>query len=96
VSLKTVNPRTETANHGHEIRDRALELIRLGLPISARELAALLRLGISQFHKREKAGAFDDLRIPGAIGVRRFSGPKVQKFLAGELLDDSPRVFGRK
>jgi hypothetical protein len=53
-------------------------------------------LGISQFHKREKAGAFDDLRIPGAIGVRRFSGPKVQKFLAGELLDDSPRVFGRK
>src|SRR5687768_4917958 len=79
-------------------RERVLELVRLGLPISAREFALVRRVGVSQFHRRAKRGAYDEFRIPGEPGPKHYSGVKVQRFLNGEPIEPEPDafVFGRK
>jgi hypothetical protein len=74
---------------------RVLRLVRLGLPLSAKEFALLLREDVATFHRKAKLGTYEGFRIPGAIGPKRYSGVKVRRYLAGEPVDESVSVFGR-
>lgn len=75
---------------------RVLDLVRAGLPITVREFALLQRESVSAFHKKAKRGVYDDFLIPGAIGPKRYSGVKVQRYLNGEIVDEARRVFGTR
>jgi hypothetical protein len=98
--LETVDPRAEVHDNRDQVaeaaRERALKLVSAGVPISAKEFAAIRREHVGTFHKRRKLGAFDDFVIPGAIGPKRYSAVKVQRYLNGEVVDEPRRSFGRR
>ncbi len=48
----------------------------------------------SQFHRLDKQGAFDFLKVTPAVGPKRFSGVLIARYLCGEPLYIP--TFGRK
>lgn len=79
-------------------RDRAVEAAlanaRAGHLLGAGEMAAIFGLGLTQFAKLNKQGAFDLFKVKPAIGRKCFSGVLVMKYLAGESV--YVPTFGRK
>jgi len=67
-------------------RDRALALAKSGAPLSAAELAAIFRVGISQFYKNAKRGQYDRLRLKPAMGTKAYSGILTWRYLNDEPL----------
>lgn len=100
MTLQTIDPRAEVGHDGDQVaetaRQRALDLARAGLPLNAREFALILGKGLSQFHKQAKRGAFEDFLLRPAFGPKRYSGVKVQRYLAGEVVDGPTLTFGRR
>lgn len=58
------------------------------------EFAAILRIGRSQFRRREQAGAFEAFKVRIKLGPKQYSGVLVTRYLAGEAL--YVPTFGRK
>lgn len=69
-----------------------LARVEAGELLSAAELAVVMRIKHAQFHKRERAGAFDAFKVFPPIGTKRFSGVLVGRYLRGEPLE--ARSFG--
>jgi len=59
------------------------------------DLAAILHLKKSRFHLLAKTGQFDHLKTKPPIGPKCYSGVLVTKWLAGEVVDEPSRFFGR-
>ena len=71
----------------------AIERAKAGELLSAKELAAIFRIKHARFYQLVKAGRFDQFLAKPAIGSKCYSGVKVYRYLAGELVYDS--TFGR-
>lgn len=65
-------------------REEAIARARRGELLTVKDLAAVLGIGKSQAHKRERAGAFEDFAIHPHFGARKFSGVLVARWLDGE------------
>lgn len=71
-----------------------LARIEAGELVTAAEFALVLRVGHSQFHRLEHAGALEVFKVFPPIGIKRFSGVLIGRYLRGEPLE-AP-VFGRR
>lgn len=62
------------------------------------DLARVYRVRSSRAYVLLASGEFDKFLIPGAVGPRRWSGVRLQRWLCGEPLDADgaaqPRYFG--
>jgi hypothetical protein len=76
--------------------ETALAHAKAGELLGPMDLAAILHLKKSRFHALAKAGQFDHLKTKPALGPRCYSGVLVTKWLAGEVVDEPTRFFGRK
>ena len=98
MTLQAVQPRAEIDGDGDQVaeaaRERALALVHAGLPLGVRELALILRKGVSQVHREAKRGVYDDFRLRPALGPKRYSGVLIGRWLRGDVLN--PPTFGRK
>lgn len=74
----------------HHLRD----LDNLPALLSAREVAALLRIGARQFYRLAKRDAFKFLKVKPALGPKCYSGTLVSRYLKGESV--YVPTFGRK
>lgn len=73
-----------------------MDLATCGPLLSAREMARIFGIGVSQFHRRARLGQFDRFKVQPALGPRCYSKALVERYLAGEPVDQPVRVFGRK
>jgi hypothetical protein len=64
--------------------------------LNARELARIVGITVSQLHRNARAGKYDHLRVEPVTGPRCYSKHLIQRWLAGERIDQPARVFGRK
>ena len=98
MTLQSIEPRAQADEHGDHVveRQRAVDVASAGLPLCARELALVLRVGLSQFHRQAKRGAYDDFLLRPAFGPKRYSGVLVSRYLRGEVVDAPALTFGRK
>lgn len=96
-ALQAVATRPEQAHRdtdvAHQARELAIRLAASGAPLSAKELALIFRITPSQFHRRERDGAFDFLKLVPAIGPKHYSGVKVTRYLSGHPVYEPS--FGR-
>jgi hypothetical protein len=76
--------------------ESALERAKAGELLGPTDLAAILHIKKSRFHVLAKAGQFDHLKTKPALSPRCYSGVLVTKWLAGEVIDEPARFFGRK
>lgn len=87
-ALQTMTAETEQPQGhldvAHQARELAIRLAATGAPLSGKELAVIFRLGVSQFHRRERRGEFDFLKLVPAIGPKHYSGVKVTRYLNGQ------------
>lgn len=65
-------------------RKSAIERAQAGELLSGPELAAIFRIGHTQFHKLAKLGHFRAFEVTPAIGQKRYSGIKVYRYLCGD------------
>lgn len=72
----------------------AIDRAKAGELLNRTELAAIFRVKHAQFHKLQKAGAFDAFLVKPAIGNKCFSGIKVYRYLCGDPVYEP--TFGRK
>lgn len=76
------------------MRARALRLAEAGAPLSAPEMAALFREGLSQFYKKAKVGVYDVFKLETVTGPKCYSGVRVARHFRGLPLYEP--TFGRK
>lgn len=64
--------------------------------LNAREMARIFGVTVSQFYRKERTGEMDRFKVQPALGPRCYSKALVERYLAGEPIDQPARVFGRK
>jgi hypothetical protein len=79
-------------------REAAFKLARAGGILRARHLRALVGLSKSGFVYHQRAGHYDAMLMKGRPAGTRclYSGALVIKFMEGDALLATPRVFGRR
>jgi hypothetical protein len=75
-------------------RETALARAAAGELLGREDMAAIYRIGLTQFTRLNRAGAFNQFRIRPAIGPKCFSGALVHRHITGEPVYEPS--FGRK
>jgi hypothetical protein len=92
--LQAVESGAERTDGADRLPQHLGDLDQLPALLSAKEMAALFRIGVSHFHKLAKRGAFDKFKVVPAIGPKCYSGVLVARYLKGEAVYTPS--FGRK
>lgn len=64
-------------------REEAMRLARAGMPLTAKEFMAILRITQGSFYVNDKAGKYDAFKMT-TVGVRRYSGSIISRWMDGE------------
>lgn len=86
MTLERVKPIAVATDDQGELPHHLRDLDHLPALLSASELAALLRMGLSGFYKAAKRGSFDFLKVKPQIGPKVYSGTLVSRYLKGEAV----------
>jgi DNA-binding transcriptional ArsR family regulator len=91
--LEGITPRAAKVDETYRA---ALGRARAGEMLTAVELRAILRISESTFRRHLRAGEYDAFRCHPRIGPARYAGLKVARYVDGEGVIDTDRVFGRR